>query len=486
MRQHKIVEEYLNSVIPDDISEGSGAELRAELESHIYDKAEFYMEIGYEEEVAFEKAVNEMGETEPVKTEFMSIYSDSTFKAFALFFVMCTVNILSVSSFNLGYWYFVEPSMHVVPCILELIAFLAGFVFFTVHTIKCSRYKLHKQLTGMTAAYGLMFLASFITSGLFYPVFNAASLVYRFITNSPEPEKDIGFGINIVALFIYALFSFISLLKDRVFRKKPYRFSLKQITVALSLVSVCFLIVYGFAYAKYEYDFFESGERSEKYYLSNITCEQRNSYAAVEDGFSEAETEKLLTGNGFIRQTVSFDELLDFWMLPYWIDDYLYEKKYKYINDNHYAIYCYTNGMEDEEDYDDIISCVVVSFDKTGKVDYKLFIPDLGNLSFNGCYLSYSHGEATQKWLDKLQPGDSTETEFEFIRNTDACIIEDEKYSAGITRSTYRVDLWCYYPLDITFVEFLFGSPPDDVQHSYEFIIEAENSMITDIKHLEN
>ena len=51
MQQHKIVEDYLSSIIPDKIADSTKTELRAEIESHIYDKAEFYMEIGYDEEI---------------------------------------------------------------------------------------------------------------------------------------------------------------------------------------------------------------------------------------------------------------------------------------------------------------------------------------------------------------------------------------------------------------------------------------------------
>ena len=43
MQQHKCVEDYLNSVVPTNIPDSKRAELRDEMESHIYDKAEFYM-----------------------------------------------------------------------------------------------------------------------------------------------------------------------------------------------------------------------------------------------------------------------------------------------------------------------------------------------------------------------------------------------------------------------------------------------------------
>ena len=78
MQQHKVVEDYLNSVIPTNLTDNKKAELREEIETHIYDKAEFYIKIGYEEKIAFEKAVDEMGkeEVESIKASFEVIYKD--------------------------------------------------------------------------------------------------------------------------------------------------------------------------------------------------------------------------------------------------------------------------------------------------------------------------------------------------------------------------------------------------------------------------
>ena len=103
MQQHKCVEDYLESVVPKNIADSKRTELRTEMESHIYDKAEFYIEIGYDEETAFNKAVEEMGEAEGVKTQFESIYKDSTLKGVLWFVGICVMNLMAVAS-GLGYF----------------------------------------------------------------------------------------------------------------------------------------------------------------------------------------------------------------------------------------------------------------------------------------------------------------------------------------------------------------------------------------------
>ncbi len=492
MQQRKIVEDYISKIIPDKIADSTKAELRAEIECHIYDKAEFYMEIGYDEEAAFQKAVDEMGETKDVREEFESLYKDSTLKGILLFLGMCTINLLSVSWFGLGYWYFVEPSMHHFPSLIELIVFLVIFIFSTVYTIKCCRHKLHKQLSGITAAYALMALGSVITSGLFYPVLNAGYLLYCYITNGPTPEKDIAFPINILVLFLYAFISFVSLNKDYRYRSKPYRISLKLITIILSVIGVCFVAVYGFAYEKYERWYPEESkegwytETPTEYYLSNITAEQKEIYDSITMGTNAKETETKLIKEGFVKQNIKYKNFIcDNYLLPYWIEDYLYEKNPDTTKGCEYAIYCYTNGMEYEDYYDDIISCVIISYNSNNEIIYKLFIPDIEAQTLNGSYLNYHHGEETQTWFNNLKNGANCKNALEFIRSTDSYIIEEEKYDNGKTLNTYYVELKCYYPFETDFIDFLFGYGPDTKGYHYVFEINAENGDIIDFRSIE-
>ena len=136
------------------------------------------------------------------------IYKDSGLRAVLLFIGICTINIVSVYPFNTGYWYFVEPVDPVLPSIVVLAFYLLVFVFLLVYTIMCCRQRMCKQLTGITAAFGLISLNSLITSGIFFPIFNALSLVFRFITNAPDhgsgPNTLIVYILNIVSLIIYA------------------------------------------------------------------------------------------------------------------------------------------------------------------------------------------------------------------------------------------------------------------------------------------
>ena len=477
MPQHKIVEAYLESAIPQKVSEDTKARLRAELECHIFDRADFYMEIGYDEETAFEKAIEQMGEGEEVKTELESLYKDSTLKGLLWFFGLCAGNLITISPW--GYWHFVEPNMYASPSIAVLSVYLAVWVFLIVHTVTCFRQKLYKQLTGITSAVGLIAFGSIITNGILFPVLNSGRLIIRYITDGPDAESDIPIAFVTVALMaVYTVLCLIKLFSEDKLRKKPYRLSLKQITRFLSFISICFVVLYGFAYEKYLYNYFGNDAYKEdprSNYITSITEEQRNLYVAIKGGDSKTETENMLAENGFVKQEKDYD--------PYWIcDEYLENKLKKNVKGKDCSFFCYTNVADKEVEYDDVESCIIIAYDKNNKTDYKMFVSSIADTHFFGYNLSYSLGEETRKWFDSLQKGDDCEVALEFIRDTDAFIIEDESYSERGTVSTYKIELYCYCPLEANFIGFIFGVRPDDVNYSFEFEITAENGVIIDMK----
>ena len=322
------------------------------------------------------------------------IYKDSIIRAVLLFITLCAINIMSVFDLSLGYWYFVEPLTPVYPSIVELAFYLIGFIFFTVYTIMCCRKKLQKQLLGITVALGTITLGSVITSGLFFPISNAVGLAYSYITNSPDHYADlsskISFSINFILLIVYTALAYRSYYKNSDTETKTYRLSLVKITAILSVISAVLLGIYSFAFAKYEYEWFDEEyytETSQEYYLSEITSEQRDVYAHIKIGEDAKKTEKELKKNGFVKKKQNYEDFLWDCLFSYDLDDYLTEKNPENIFANEYAIYCYSNEMEEEDSWDDVISCIIVSYDSKGKINYKLFIPNADGCGIDGYYL---------------------------------------------------------------------------------------------------
>ena len=413
------------------------------------------------------------------------ICKDSIIMAVIIFIVLCAINIMFVFDLSLGYWYFVEPITPVLPSIIDLAFYLVGFVFFTVYTIMCCRYNFKKQLLAITSALGLIILGSFITSGLFFPLFNAATLVFNFLINSPEHENTLSDTIpyiaNLVFLIAYTCFVFRAYVKKCTTKK--YRLSLVKITVILSVIFTGFLVLYGFGFAKYEYkewlDDEQYTEYSQEYYLSEITSEQRKSYTDIKIGDDASLTEKELTEKGFIKENKNYEDFLFDCVFPYYIDDYLTIKNPEKTIANQYEIYCYSNEMEELDSWDDVISCIIISYDSNCKVNYKLFISNANGINVDGFYLDYEHGELTRSWFDNIEKGENSDKVMNFIRNTGAVIFEDEKYEGDKKINTYKIILQCYYPLEVDFYEFLFNYNADSVNYFYDIEIIAINDKIS-------
>ena len=422
-------------------------------------------------------------ESAPEKPWKKFLYTDSTSKAILLFIGICTLNVISVFNFELGYFYFVESIGGNLPSIVNLLLYLIFAIILTVYTIMCCRKRLVKQLTGITAAFGVIALGTIITSGIFFPIFNALSLALSFITNSPDHERGatvlIAYILNFVAVILCTFLTGYAIKHER----KRHCLSLSKITVIMSVVSLAFLVLYGFAYAKYECEWFNEEyyvELPEDSYNSIITAEQRKLYSDIKIGDNVVITEKNLTKNGFVKQDKNYEDYIWDCLFPYYVRDYLLDKKPENTNGSNYKIYCYTNDVEEPDSWDDVISCIVFSYDQNGKINYKLFIPDANSFSMDGYYMNYNHGEDAQKWFVNIKIGDNSASTVEFIRGTGAIIFEDEKYVNGIKENTYKTILQCYYPYEPQFVEFLFGISPDDELYFYDFEITAQNGKISE------
>lgn len=88
MSKPKIVSDYLEAAVPKGLSASRRKLLTEELEGHIYDRVDAYMEIGYTKEESLQKAIEAMGDAEPVQVEFNRLYNGDTVLACLVSFSM--------------------------------------------------------------------------------------------------------------------------------------------------------------------------------------------------------------------------------------------------------------------------------------------------------------------------------------------------------------------------------------------------------------
>ncbi|MBQ8782620.1 MAG: hypothetical protein IJZ57_02475 [Clostridia bacterium] len=70
------IESYIDSVIPKNIPKSKQQKLKEEIESHIYDRIDFYTEIGYDTDSSINKALADMGEDEATKTSIRNDFEE--------------------------------------------------------------------------------------------------------------------------------------------------------------------------------------------------------------------------------------------------------------------------------------------------------------------------------------------------------------------------------------------------------------------------
>ncbi len=74
------IESYIDSVIPKNIPKTKQQKLKSEIESHIYDRIDFYTDIGYDTDSSINKALADMGEDEETKTSIRNDFEELHFE----------------------------------------------------------------------------------------------------------------------------------------------------------------------------------------------------------------------------------------------------------------------------------------------------------------------------------------------------------------------------------------------------------------------
>ncbi len=93
--------DYINTVLKKVKNSNTQKMIKAELDDHICENSRFFEEIGYEAEIAEEKAVEAMGDAEPVSEQFENIHNIRKYadimKDIGLCFLMCIISLFIIS-----------------------------------------------------------------------------------------------------------------------------------------------------------------------------------------------------------------------------------------------------------------------------------------------------------------------------------------------------------------------------------------------------
>ena len=96
MQQSDWIEGYLEKAVPKTVSGKKYADIRDELTSHILDKVDFYIEIGYNEKEARAKAIGEMGTAEQINSQFEDVYRENRIIGKLIFAIIICADLFAI------------------------------------------------------------------------------------------------------------------------------------------------------------------------------------------------------------------------------------------------------------------------------------------------------------------------------------------------------------------------------------------------------
>ncbi|MBQ7100001.1 MAG: hypothetical protein IJN81_00100, partial [Clostridia bacterium] len=142
------INDYVNSLIPQNIPKRKQLSLREELLSHVCDRIDYYKEIGYDTDSSIGKALCDMGEDEETKSSvrkrFEELHFERTWWSFVVGTVILAMNWLC---WPLGLWVISADFNDEPTAFTAFISFVMVFVMlFGIVFARVKKYR--KMLVG--------------------------------------------------------------------------------------------------------------------------------------------------------------------------------------------------------------------------------------------------------------------------------------------------------------------------------------------------
>lgn len=301
------ITEFVDSFIPKNLPKKRKAALKDELENHIFDKRDFYKEIGFTEEQSVEKAIKDFGTDEEMKkhifSEFEELYSERTiWGIFSFIFIL----LMNWSCLLLNVWVTSADFNKDPEPLGTFISFM--MILAVIALIIFARIKKYRK---MLISIGL---ANLPVAGVyffcFYPQMAAYSIGYNFLyfmdRFTPIYTSDLSaYGIDGILIAVimfgfpvaFALYSFIESVRIKKGRAKSVGKPIKK-TVIFSAVyftvtAVSCLIL------PVAMDYFDEYPVWFEEYNIRISEESENIYDEIGIGDEISDIEAFLYSNGY-------------------------------------------------------------------------------------------------------------------------------------------------------------------------------------------
>lgn len=256
MNDHKVYamkNEYLNAVEQRLKKEKSKKVILAELEAHINDKIDYYLDLGYSKEEAEKRAVEEMGDPDDAALPLNKLYNSAAQNWTALlgyvFLILTVIMPFFFEKFDYAGGYYREV-YHLVSVDYISLGAVFGYVFFLAFA-----YKSKDKVLTVSAAIALL-ISNLSSMTIFRPaVYSVIKLVlsgvngyvdsifaYSYFAQSYKLPLIIGSYIIFAVLLIWAIIQFIAIYRqERLLSAKKLNVIIrviKRVVIVLLCINV--------------------------------------------------------------------------------------------------------------------------------------------------------------------------------------------------------------------------------------------------------
>lgn len=442
------ISDFIDDFVPKNLPKGRRILLKTEMENHIYEKMDFYKEIGYSDEESQKKAIDDFGTDNEMKNsifnELEALYAEKSIWGILSFFAILLMNYLC---FPLGVWVTSADFNDDPSPLTALISF--SMIFAVCGLIILARMKKYRKMLACIGVanliIGVILFFNFYSQCAVYSI--AHNLVYLIDVFTPASIGDyIVYGeYNIVPLgvwesipFIFAIYCFISAVKIKRGTAKNIINVKKKIltfTAVFSVVTIitCCLLPTGLAYSEDYKVWFDE-------YYNYISDESRTVFESVSIGDSYYDVSQKLVSQGYTTAK-AYEEKLDRIDLKQFRNSY---EKFGFADG--YEVWFKTENRPSGNGFVGIKNeNGVITAKAAGNLEQEMYTSKkYEQPSFGYTEIEFNHDmSAVQEYFGTLEKGD-IESEVMSRFGVDLGSVYSKRFSVenGIEKHYYRI--YCY------------------------------------------
>lgn len=229
---------FISDVVKEIINPNAKKPIQAELESHILDKADYYMEIGYSKDEAFKRATEEMGDAYETAVPLNKLNDNPYNAVFNIISFIALVAIVIFYNKNNFYFSYVGDILYYFPHYISL-DFISTFIFACYILLLWLSHKLKSKAVPIMVILSFIAMAFFSFQTTHFGTFqnSPTNVLYIF---QPMSYSIITILTKGISQYINSIFGYSYVVSDSLY----YALSITFLLVIIATAIIIFVSIY--------------------------------------------------------------------------------------------------------------------------------------------------------------------------------------------------------------------------------------------------